>query len=955
MNIGQRVICDLYEDYGAGTIISQSKLFDKTSYKVFFESFGKSIELYEDDLKSIETPLDIFKSSHYSTALEFKLNFLAHTIDATTSGEKPMSAASYKIMPLPHQILVLDRVINQFRPRYLLADEVGLGKTIEAALIMEELKLRNIVKRVLIITPAGLTRQWQEEMKLKFDEDFSIFNSGTFRAFKELYGQDTNVWKNFDQVITSIDFLKPKKISEGLNDKVKTIREWHNNEVFLGCINAGWDMVIIDEAHKLSKYKSGEETSRYKLGKNISESVPIFLLATATPHRGKSDVFLNLLKLVDPYLFNTYDALTPDNVRKVTVRNKKRATVDFNGNLLFKDRITTLCKIERAEAEDGPEINLYNAVTEYVSEYYNYAREENNYLLIFLLMLYQRIVSSSSKAILKSLNRRHTFLTSSVKLTKEVMDTSRDEFNELPGEERMQILEKIGPVLRNPDRVKKEIEIVSNCIKLAKNAIVGRNDTKLRSLISIIEEIKRKENDKDVKILIFTEFIETQKYIVESLDRLGYETAIINGSMDLDEKIRQKNMFREDSQIMVSTDAGGEGINLQFCHVVINYDLPWNPMQIEQRIGRVDRIGQEHDVLVSNFVIADTIEEYVRDKIEIKLHLVKEQFGEDKFSDILSTLNEDFKFDNLFMDFISKKAKNENEMEDISNEIYQKAVEILEKDDMLVPFSDTNVKNPLEFEDIQRIASRVHSFTELFLKNHNGTLNEYREHKDLYYIENDFRTDLFPRHFSKVIFEQNMGMEVEDSTLLSFNHPLIRHAIQSSKDGGKTASMTIQHNKFAGISGYILVWNLTISNNFDMHQEILLLIFITDDGKFNRRISESLKNLDGFDISESPGGSGPAMDEIYSIAEATANEVAENVFLEKESQWKSKVEDENKKMKMYYKQRGEAVRQITIDNIREGKLKEIRREKHNKSIEMEKRKQLFPELVCTQIASVEFK
>jgi len=694
----------------------------------------------------------------------------------------------------------------------------------------------------------------QEEMKLKFDEDFSIFNSVTFRAFKELYGQDTNVWKKFDQIITSMDFLKPKRITDDLNEKERARREWHNTEVFQGCVNAEWDMVIIDEAHKLSKYNTGEETSRYKLGKKISESVPIFLLATATPHRGKPDVFLNLLKLVDPYIFNTYDALTPDNVRKITVRNKKRATVDFNGNLLFKDRITTVCKIKREEEKDEPEVELYNAVTEYVTEYYNYAKEENNYLLIFLLMLYQRIVSSSSKAILKSLNNRLSFLTSSVKLTKEVMGTSRDEFSELSGEERMQILEKIGPVLKNPHRVKKEIEIVSKCIELAKKATIGRNDAKLRRLMSIIDEIKRKENDKDVKILIFTEFIETQKYIAESLERLGYKIATINGSMTLDEKIHQKSLFREDAQIMVSTDAGGEGINLQFCHVVVNYDLPWNPMQIEQRIGRIDRIGQEHDVLVLNFVLSGTIEEYVREKIEMKLNLVKEQFGEDKFSDILSTLNEDFKFDNLFMDFISKKEKNENEIEDISNEIYQKAVEILKKDDILVPFSDTNIKSPLEFEDIQKIASQVQSFMELFLKNHHGTLNRYKEHN----------------------VEQNMGIEVEDSTLLSFNHPFVRHAIQYSKDIGKTAMFTIQNNKFTGISGYFFVWNFVISNNFDMRQEFLLPIFITDDEKYNRRISEHLKSLDLYEINDyhdMSESSGPNIDKFYTIAESIANNI----------------------------------------------------------------------------------
>ena len=955
MNIGQSVICDLYEEYGSGIIISRSKLFSKTSYKVFFESVGKTVELYEEDLRSIETPLDLFRAGQFSSVSEFKLNFLAHTIEATTSGEKPMSAASYKIMPLPHQILALDRVINQFRPRYLLADEVGLGKTIEAALIKEELKLRNIVKRVLIITPAGLTRQWQEEMKLKFDEDFSIFNSGTFRAFKELYGQDTNVWMNFDHAITSIDFLKPKKITDELKEDELARREWHNREVFDGCLNAQWDMVIIDEAHKLSKYKGGEETARYKLGKGISEAVPIFFLATATPHRGKSDVFLNLLKLVDPYLFNKYDSLVPENVKKVTVRNKKRATVDLNGNLLFKDRITTVCRIERSDEEDGPEIELYNAVTEYVSEYYNYAKEEKNYLMIFLLMLYQRIVSSSSRAILRSLNRRLEFLTSSAELTKHMLDTSREEFGEMSAEERVRIFENIGPMLRNPDKVKKEIQIVSNCIRLAKNSMVGRNDAKLRRLIGIIDEIKRKENDKDVKILIFTEFIETQNYIVESLKRLGYETATINGSMNLDEKIRQKNRFRNGSQILVSTDAGGEGINLQFCHVVINYDLPWNPMQIEQRIGRVDRIGQEHDVFVSNFVIADTIEEYVREKIESKLSLVKEQFGEDKYSDILSTLDEDFKFDELFMDFISRRERKDNDMEDVSNEIYKRAVEILENDDMLVPFSDQNAKNPLEMEDIKKIADRVHSFINTFFKERNGSLNEYKDHKGLYYIENDFNTEQFPRHFGKVIFEQNMGMEVEDSTLFSFNHPFIRQTIQHSKNSGKCAIMNIYQKKFAGISGFLFIWNLTISNNFDMQHKFLLPIFITDDLTYNRRISEYLRDLDTYEISTTSNEAVPDIDKYYCVAETTVNTITESIFLEKEEQWNLKVDDEHQKMTRYYSQRGEAVKQITIDNIREGKLKEMKKEQLKKAVEMKKRKQLFPELACTQIARIVFK
>ncbi|GAH68178.1 unnamed protein product, partial [marine sediment metagenome] len=273
---------------------------------------------------------------------------------------------------------------------------------------------------------------------------------------------------------------------------------------------------------------------------------------------------------------------------------------------------------------------------EYVSEYYDYAQKEKNNILIFLLMLYQRIVSSSSRAILKSLEKRLGTIESFTHKAREIRESSLDEFFDMPGENQLKYMEKIVPILKNPDLVAKEIKIVSNCIELAKNAIIGRNDAKLRKLITIIDEVKKKENDKNIKILIFTEFIETQKYIMDSLEKIGYETSFINGNLSLDEKIREKQKFKDEAQILVSTDAGGEGINLQFCHVVINYDLPWNPMKIEQRIGRVDRIGQEKDVIAINFVLADTIEEHVREKIEEKLELVKEQFGADKLCDILS-------------------------------------------------------------------------------------------------------------------------------------------------------------------------------------------------------------------------------------------------------------------------------------------------------------------------------
>lgn len=954
MEIGQKVVSDLYEDYGEGTIISKSQIFSEEYFKVFFEASGKTVEIQKEDLKPIETPLDLFKSSLFSSSSEFKLNFLSHYLESLASDEKALSPVNFKIKPLPHQLLALNFVIDQFRPRCLLADEVGLGKTIEAALIMEELKLRNIVKRVLIVTPAGLTQQWRDELKLKFSEDFSIFNGESFKSFKQLYGQESNCWLEFNNVITSLDFLKPKKVHDELSPQEAERRKEHNQQVFDDCLNAKWDMVLIDEAHKLTKYQGGKETARYKLGKMLSESVPIFLILTATPHQGKQDVFKNLLQLVDPYTFTRLEDVTPKNVGKITVKNQKRASIDFNGNKLFKERLTSIKRIKWEADIDDPERELYEAVEEYISEYYDYAQQEKNRILIFLLMLYQRIVSSSSRAILKSLERRLATLNSLRSQAKELKEYSLDDFFDLPGEAQIMDLEKIVPILNNPHLVKKEVRIVSHCIELAKNAIIGRNDAKLRSLMEIIDEIKRRENDKDVKILIFTEFIETQNYILESLEKLGYKTAFINGNISLDEKIREKMRFMDDAQIMVSTDAGGEGINLQFCHVVINYDIPWNPMKIEQRIGRVDRIGQGKDVIVINFVLNDTIEEYVRMVIESKLELIKEQFGDDKLHDILSTLDEEFSFDKLYIKYLVGGKRDEKELQEISDEIYDKAKEILEKDDMLVPFSDQSLLHEFDIEDINRINRKIKSFTNLFLESRDIELTEYKDKEGLYYFRNDFRTEKLPNYYSKIIFEQSKSLDMEDADLFSLRHPFVNEALLNTRINGQVSSFVIKNSKFTGKKGLLFNWLFTVSNNFNINRKYVIPIFIEDNGKFNRRISEYLLKLDDYKLVDENSELYANIDSLRDIALKYANETAENVFWELERELQDKIHEDQDKIRKYYHQKARAIEQIKIDNIRIGKQKELKKEKTERMVELKKQSSLFPEIKSLQIAIVKF-
>lgn len=954
MKVGRKVKSELYPEYGTGKIISKREVFDDEFYEVFFEDVGKTVELQEEDLKLVKDAYPLFRSNSLSSPAEFKLHFLAQKIESIILDETLISPVNFKIKPIPHQLLAVDFVVGKFKPRCLLADEVGLGKTIEAALILEELKMRNIAQRILIITPAGLTNQWKDEMKLKFSEDFHIFDRNSFKAFQGMYGEKANYWQKFDKVITSIDFVKPRKIKEKSSKKVKKRRKEHNEKVFKECVNAQWDMVIIDEAHKLSKYKDGAETARYKLASALSDSVPVYLLLSATPHRGKPHVFKNLLRLIDPYRFNDLADVRPENVKEISVKNKKRSCIDFEGNRLFKDRFTSLRRVKWKDEEDEPERKLYQAVSNYVSEYYNYAERENNTILKLLLMLYQRIVSSSSRAIMKSLKKRLDTLKEISSSVRKIQEGTLDEFVDLDGESQLESLQSIMPVLNSPEKLDKEIKIIQHCIKLAKNATIGRKDAKLRELMDILDKVKKQEGDINTKFLIFTEFIETQKEILESLEKIGYETSYINGHLSLDERLEQKRKFKNDAQIMVSTDAGGEGINLQFCHVVINYDLPWNPMKLEQRIGRADRIGQEKDVVAFNLILADTVESYVRQKIEEKLEIIKKQFGEDKLRDILSTLDEEVNFDKIYMTILTSDKSREDDLKEISEKLLKKAEDIVNEDKMLIPFNSSEDVESYKLEKTAEYKRTIKSFTETFLKYKGDGLKEYKKESGLYYFENNFRRDKFPSHFSKVIFDQDKGIEYEDANLFSYDHPFISSAVKHSQGLGKASKIEITYDKFKGKKGVLFNWVLTITNNFGMTRKKIVPVFIDSTGDYSSRISRFFESVDHTNFRDIERDFNLPVSDFYEKAKDIAEEDAKNVFFHVREKWNNKIKKDKENLEKYFEQRRKAVSQIKIDNIKRGKRKKMKKGKTEKLLELKKKKKLFPELNCDQIAYVEF-
>jgi hypothetical protein len=965
MNLGDIVSYRSDTSKGTGTIVGLQEVFGERYADIFFDKIKEKVTLPVSQLSSLLPPELKFKAQDFSSARMFTLRLIKDQILATISQQGLHSAGNFKILPLPHQLLAVDFVLGQFKPRALIADEVGLGKTIEAALIYEELKARNIAKKILIVAPSGLCDQWQDEMKFKFSEDFALYDRDTVHSLKKLNGEMTNVWTLNDQIITSIDFIKPKRISDELSERTLERRQWHNMHILDAAAEAGFDVVIFDEAHKLTKDMSDNETARFKAGKKLADTTPILLLLTATPHQGDTSKFRNLLNLVDPYLFYKGCEMTPENVKKVTVRNNKRAAVDFNGNRLFKQRITSLYTIKRDSKDDEIEVRLYDAVTEYVSEYYDMASRDQDRTLMFLLLIYQRMVSSSSRAILKALTNRMNAL----KEIKEIADAANDEmasFNdldvedleELSAEEQMDQLERyerLEKTTRNRKYIAAELDLLKQCTELARSASTGRNDTKFRKLLEIIDEFIIRENKPDLKFIIFTEFIETQKYISDNLRSLGYTTAIINGRISADEKIKARNDFQNKAQFLISTDAGGEGINLQFCWVMINYDLPWNPMRLEQRIGRIDRIGQEHDVKIINFQLADTVEQRVRDVIEAKLETIKKEFndGEDKLADILSTLQDEFSFEKIYIDAVRKKAATAQQFNEIAEQMYTRAKEIIDSGDLALPFSDLDTGS-ISKRELEKNTEMVKNLVESYLHAHDRELEQYKTKDHVYYFDDP----LTQKQVKNVIFDQKTSIEHEDYELLTFTHPYIIELLNGLEDALKDVTTTrviVHEEKFTGVKGFLFNYTLSITNNIDEPKKYCIPVFIESQNRHNNRISQYFTDASNLKTSELIAGElNLSFDEEIINAQLIRDQKAESIFLEYKQYQEELLKEIEDKMKKYFRDKVESIKRIAVDNIRSSRLLDLEQEKQKQNQEMQQRRAFIPSIQCEQIAYMEF-
>jgi SNF2 family DNA or RNA helicase len=600
------------------------------------EVFGKIIawiRVLEDNFFLQVPREDLEQDLPFISMAYLRFVSIAAKIKNEIAQKKILAPYESSLLPLPHQILVLEKVMQSNQNRFLLADEVGMGKTIETGLILKELKLRGEIKRILAIVPKSSMLQWQSEMKEHFNEVFHLYDSVMINHMTQMFSninadEEYNFWIHHNQVIVSTDALKPLEKRQGWT---KERIDEYNRYRLEAVLEADYDLIIIDEAHKMGG--STALVSRYILAQQLCNIVPNVLLLTATPHRGKPDHFRRILQLLEPDAFAGEGLPKIKDLEPYVIRTEKRLAVDYEGNKLFNERFTHRFDVALDLVKHHKQIDLYESVTDYVRKGFNTARQQKNTATGLIMVLFQRLVSSSTAAILSAMQGRLERLLNG---EEDLPENFADEMDVISDEPEENIdFDKLYQ--HNISGLVNEVEILEELIIKAKDCVETETDAKAEALMHRFSELQQKEVDYNLKIIVFTEFRTTQRMLKNFFEDKGYACVDINGGQEIDERKRALTQFKNDAQILIATDAAGESLNMQFCHVVFNYDLPWNPMMIEQRIGRVDRIGQKENVMAFNMLTNNSVDQRVYEVIVDKLNNILDQLGIDKTSDVLDS------------------------------------------------------------------------------------------------------------------------------------------------------------------------------------------------------------------------------------------------------------------------------------------------------------------------------
>ena len=601
--------------------------------------FQSEDEPFNCSISELESRFEVVSGAFRADPNTVRLVAEAHRLRHAYLFNPIFATETSLIDPLPHQfIAVYDHLLKHFPLRFLLADDAGAGKTIMAGLYIQELLLRRQVERVLIVPPAGLIGNWQRELRVFFRLSFRILSSADAADANPFLDAEN------DLAIVSLDTLRQERMQECLFEAPP------------------YELIVFDEAHKLSARFESDGTvyksKRYELAERIAARGNSLLLLTATPHMGKNDAYYFLWRLLLPDQLaaqKAFHRLDDGERAKHLLRRMKEEMITFDEKLIYPPRMsrTIAYPLKRGEISEQ---SLYDEVTDYCEKYFDLAGQYNRAAAKMAMMVLQRRLASSTYALWQSLIRRGEKLRTTLRdlcearLSLESLDERQakiptidvraektgDEEEIIDGnEEAEQIDDELAEATsaRSIEDLEAEIVRVQSLTNLARKVYDLKAESKFQKLWEALKAYP------DEKVLIFTEHRDTLEFVMGRLEALGFtgKVAQIHGGMKYEEREKQVEFFRsaDGARYLVATDAAGEGINLQFCWLMVNYDIPWNPARLEQRMGRIHRYKQRHTVVLLNLVAQDTREGRVLKVLLEKLERMRQELNDDKVFDVV--------------------------------------------------------------------------------------------------------------------------------------------------------------------------------------------------------------------------------------------------------------------------------------------------------------------------------
>ncbi len=843
IQVGQRVRVYGREELGIGETLRVTESGGRYQADVAFEGpDGRRLETFS--LDRLEPAPDIWERlarAQFDSPQDFLLKQLAIQFPlANTGGELSNSRTAL----LPHQILLTHDVVMASRRRLLIADEVGLGKTIEAGMIIRELVARGEAARVLIICPAGLIKNWQQELQDCFRLHFEVFGLD----FTDAHPAS---WEHHQRVIASIDTLKRRQRVDRL------------------LAGPRWDVIVFDEAHHLSRLRYGKKvqaTQNYRLAEALRAHTRDLIFLSATPHQGDPFHFWSLVQLLDDSLFESAEALLDHRglLNRVMTRRTKREVTDADGKPIFMRRQVHTQSFPLAVRERS----FYDRLTDYLREGYGVAglgqptTTSQQRAVGFVMATFQKIMSSSPRAIRQALRRRLLVLlareqmslearigrsASSPELAERILriqeemrglaisiqgippsPSQRAEADAYVAQIKQRLARKsaeeetTGWALDGDEEgdegiyadadIPNEADKVRELIRLVPEG----TDRKFDTLVRAIEQLRR-ENPSE-RFIIFTQYRETLEFLREELGKIygSHKIATIKGG-PLDDKIAAIESFWDDNgaKFLISTSAGGEGINLQVGHILFNYDLPWNPMAVEQRIGRIHRYGQQDTAQVYSLMAEDTVEERIYRLLEEKLLEIASTIGkvdsvtgevvEDFRSEILGFLGSSPNYQDLYKKALVDRDYKRTEREMV--EAIERARRASEALRALTQDLDTfnlehyrTIRGDFTLHDLRLFVERaILRLGGAFIPN-----------GDVIQIETPEALRSYPgvaRSYPDATFSRDVAMRQRNAQLLGLGHPLvdalIRH-FQRPQEPGEVAVLYGPNDRARGLSARTL-------------------------------------------------------------------------------------------------------------------------------------------------------